>query len=501
MAFAILNKYKETDKVAIFVDIPVTGGNVLHAIINKNYNILNWNLGIPWSPGLPEKEKSKMEVIRGHHSFGAHKYLPQKKYTYMTILRDPIERVISTFYHVRKTKECTEHDLFNQLTLYEYVTRKDLDYFTSNLQTRYLSENYECNLEVAKNNLKNYFSIVGIMERFKDTLYIIEKELCWQTHYEDIDITQNRPDMKKVPKEIIQIIKEKNQKDIELYQFANNLLDEKIYQLKEKKKIIIVNIPFNICKLEEMNIPYDDYGMTPACLTKEWIDYRISIFMKFTLKSLKAQTNQNFLAFIRYSENTKNMIEEALSNYPLLPYNIKFVTSIEYTKTVLEIIKEYDYLYEVGMSSDDMYHRSFIQQLVDYNPKKDTKVLICQNGYIYDSIQNRMAKYFNYSSTFNCFIYHVSDYLKGTRHIINGFESAIKLPHELIQKVNYINHSHEYNTAFLFDEEIDRWPKANGDVWINNKDQLALFGDEIKDKNEIKNILKEFIESEHYKII
>lgn len=497
MAFAILNEKNETDSVAIFIDIPLTGGDAIHHIINNHYNINYLNFGIYWSCDIPIEQKKRIEVIRGHENFGIHKCLPHKKYTYMTMLRDPIERVISTFYYIRATKECIEHDLFNQITLYDYVTRKDLDYLTCNLQTRYLSDSYSDNLESAKYNLKNFFNVVGIAERLNDTLFIIEKELSWKVdNYKNINTLFTKQSLSEIDIEIINIIKEKNQNDIMLYNFASTLLDEKIQSLNKTKKII-VNIPFNICKLEDMSIPYDNYGITPECLTQEWIDYRINIFMNFTLKSLKAQTNQDFFTFIRYSEQTKNIIKQALENYSPLPNNIKFVTTTEYNNIVKEIIKTYDYLYEVTLSSDDMYHKSFIQQLVNYKPKPDTQVLICQNGYIYDSIQNRMAKYFNYSSTFNCFVYSVKDYLSGKRYDLNGFESAIKLPYEIIEKPNYINHSHKINTAFLFDEEITRWPKANGDVWINNQGQLALFGEEIIDKNEIKNILREFIDIEN----
>ena len=41
-----------------------------------------------------------MQVFKGHMPFGIHKRLPQD-YTYITFLRDPIERVVSAYYFAR----------------------------------------------------------------------------------------------------------------------------------------------------------------------------------------------------------------------------------------------------------------------------------------------------------------------------------------------------------------------------------------------------------------
>lgn len=63
-----------------------------------------------------------------------------------------------------------------------------------------------------------------------------------------------------------------------------------------------------------------------------------------------------------------------------------------------------DYIYIVRLDSDDLYHKTYIQQLHDYKPKKDTEVLINKNGYLYDSITGRIDLYYHFSSNF-MFIY------------------------------------------------------------------------------------------------
>ena len=489
MSFAnlTLNKYAEIP--VLYLDIPVTGGELIHSIIAYHYK----DFGIQWDPKFDDEMKKRISVIRGHFAFGLHNQLPQYDYKYITILRNPIERVIATYNFIRSNKDCAEHQDFKKLSFNEYVTNPNYDYLTSNVQTKYLSTNFDNNLDSAQCNLLNHFSLVGISERLDETLSILDKQFHWKlpmSRFSNNAAAARREN--NVPKELLEILYEKNSNDLLLYRFSNDFLDQKLSQINLNKKIII-NIPLNIYNLSDMNIPYHNYGITNKCFDKDWIKYRIHIFMNYTLKSLKAQTFKDYHAFIRYQPETSNIVENALKEYPTLAPNIKFIPSSEYTKHVSTLINQNDILYEVGLSSDDMYHKSFLSQLATYVPKNDTQVLICQNGYIYDSTQNRMAKYFNYSSTFNCLIYKACDYLNGFRYKLDGFESAIKLKHEILKRPNYINHSHENNTAFWFDEEITRWPKAKGDVWINNEGQLALFGEEILDKEEIKKILQGFI--------
>lgn len=231
----ISNKKKETDNVIIFVHIPKTGGATLCAILEKEYKDYYdiQRVKIPMSKYLQQDQTKKLEVIRGHFGFGIHKLLPQKKYTYITILRDPIERVISAYYYIRRSKPHKLHDLLNKITLNKFVTNRNFHHQTFNMQTRMLTGNSGTDLEIAKKNLKNYFSIVGITERYDETLYVMKKKYGWKIdNYRKRNVTLNRPSVKKIPKETIEIIKKKNQNDIELYQFANKLLNNQLQQLK-----------------------------------------------------------------------------------------------------------------------------------------------------------------------------------------------------------------------------------------------------------------------------
>lgn len=206
------------------------------------------------------------------------------------------------------------------------------------------------------------------------------------------------------------------------------------------KKKIIINSSFNTL-----------FKNNKERLTKDWIDTRISIFMKYTMRSLKSQTNQDFIAMLKYEDSTDSIIKEALNHYKKLPNNIQFVKNSEYDAKISKAIKGYEYLYLVRIDSDDMYHISYVQQLHDYRPKENTVTLINQNGYIYDITQNRIARWSRNSPPFYTLIYKVRDYLAGTRYkLIGGHPGAIKLPHEIISKSNFMVTFHGNNTSTEF---------------------------------------------------
>ncbi|MDQ0857340.1 hypothetical protein [Bacillus sp. V2I10] len=253
------------------------------------------------------------------------------------------------------------------------------------------------------------------------------------------------------------------------------------------KKKLIIRIPFN------------NIGANEESFTKEWIERRISIFMNYTLKSLKGQSSQDYLALVLYNPKTEDKIKTALNNHRPLPNNVRFIPSQLFEAVVKNTIKGSDLLYEVHLESDDMYHQSFIEVLLKHTHKKNTAALIPQYGYVYDSIQNRLGRFFFWKPSFGAFIYNVNDYLKGKRYEL-GWRGALKLPYEFIcvKEPIWINHIHSKNTGISFNKILSWQVKAyigdcNLDPWTDSEKPRAHFGPEITDKKEIKRILEKFI--------
>jgi hypothetical protein len=240
------------------------------------------------------------------------------------------------------------------------------------------------------------------------------------------------------------------------------------------RKKIVINSNFNVV------------GVVPnrnEIITKEWIDYRMELFMKYTMKSFKNQTNQNFIYLLKYDESTEELINNALGKYESLPDNIQFVTGDLFKKKILEDIDNYDYVYLTRIDADDMLRIDYVNQLYDYSPKEGTAVLINQNGYIYDSNKNNILKISYLCPPFYTLVYASQVIKKKINNyaIAAGHIPYYNLPHELMAEYNYIWHIHGKNTLNPYRRFCDGYGL---DIDMNNL---------IKDESSVNEILKSFI--------
>lgn len=196
---------------------------------------------------------------------------------------------------------------------------------------------------------------------------------------------------------------------------------------------------------------FNDRQWDPNRLTAEWINRRMKIFMSYTCKSIKRQTNQDFLHLIRYDPDSEELIHEALSCYEKLPENIRFVQrGGEYGKAIKAYIEGSNQYFQIRLDSDNMYQHKFLEHLHQYQPAVDTQILINQGGYIYDAINLRLAHFFHPSPSFYTFIYNIDQYLSGERYAIKTHGDAIKLKHELLPDGNFIVLVHDCNVSNTF---------------------------------------------------
>lgn len=89
----------------IFLHIPKTGGSTLRSIIHRQYaddKIFTikplYDKSIRKFKTLPDICKKEYAVVQGYMGFGLNNDIPQRC-AYITILRDPIERVLSNYYY------------------------------------------------------------------------------------------------------------------------------------------------------------------------------------------------------------------------------------------------------------------------------------------------------------------------------------------------------------------------------------------------------------------
>lgn len=206
-----------------------------------------------------------------------------------------------------------------------------------------------------------------------------------------------------------------------------------------KDKIIVIRIPFSVRNQKrELNI--------------EWNKVRIKMFVNYTLKSLKAQVNQDFITLVKCRDDMINFIMGEINKITTLPDNVIFIRASKEMAYLKKAITGYKYFYYVRLDSDDMYHKTYINMLHEYRPKKDTQALINQKGYIYDLISKRMAKFGYESPPYFVLVYKTEDYLKGFNYPLpEGHGSAKRLKYEALGENNFMTVLHTHNKSSSFE--------------------------------------------------
>lgn len=221
-----------------------------------------------------------------------------------------------------------------------------------------------------------------------------------------------------------------------------------------KKKIVIYS---NFNTPNYMNSPYLKES-SKKILNEDWINSRMDIFYQFTLESLIGQTNQNFTAVYNYTDLSEELVLKSIKNHGALPDNILFVPRSKYAETIDKLTLGYDQLYLTKLDSDDMYINTFVDTLHNLEPKEDTEVLICNYGYMYNTITNEMAKIWHTSASFHSYIYKLNkekikyDSLDLTplQLLDESHFSALKHKYEYLPGYNFIWIIHNNNSSTRF---------------------------------------------------
>ena len=235
---------RRDDRTVIFLHIPKTAGSALRDIIRKNYRKteiydfpdMDAREAMEQFSLLPDSQRGSYRAVMGHMWFGLHETLPRPS-TYLTLLREPVERTVSHYHFVRRTRGHYLHRTVTdrQLSIGEYVS-SGISTELDNGQTRLVAgaqdeERYPfgaCTEELlgqACENLQNRFSVVGLQERFNETLLLLERMLGWRTRQTRKNVTRRRPTVEELTDEEREIIEAHNCLDRRLYDFAVKLFE------------------------------------------------------------------------------------------------------------------------------------------------------------------------------------------------------------------------------------------------------------------------------------
>jgi len=178
-------------------------------------------------------------LLQGHLRFGVHEQLARECW-YLTLVRDPVERVASLYHWFRERERAAPsgNPLRQQLLNLplKQVLEKGIWKEFSNGQTRRIAgmdprygDNHNQLIKQALDNIERYFIFVGTQERYEESLRVLSSLFSWP------EVASRRSRARGIARETdtedadtIALIHELNILDDRLFRYANKFLDRDI---------------------------------------------------------------------------------------------------------------------------------------------------------------------------------------------------------------------------------------------------------------------------------
>jgi len=229
--------------VVLFLHIPKAGGSTLGEYVYNQCCAPNANADDPLSAGVAYLEygflkpdelvvpehvvnllgRRDLRAVIGHFWFGLHEHVA-RPCRYITLLRDPLERVVSLYYFAK---------LQDTMSLEEFARNPPFRE-VENDQTRRIAgvnplvgECTQAMLNLARENLLRHFDVVGTTERMDETLAQLNVKLGWNREVGSYprNVNTERPKSSVLTPAAVDAIRARNELDYELWRYASELLD------------------------------------------------------------------------------------------------------------------------------------------------------------------------------------------------------------------------------------------------------------------------------------
>jgi hypothetical protein len=180
------------ERTLVFLHIPKTAGMSVRAVLSERcdrrraFRCVHPGVGLEQLRRMPAARRDALELVEGHLPYGVHRLL-RRPATYMTFLRNPVERLLSFYSYVREQPSHYLHRdvVAGGLSLGDCIRRRvttELD----NMMVRQLTspgslwlpfgQVSSAMLDEARRHLDR-FAFVGITERLDESISLLRSSL------------------------------------------------------------------------------------------------------------------------------------------------------------------------------------------------------------------------------------------------------------------------------------------------------------------------------------
>lgn len=207
---------------------------------------------------LPEEERARPRLIVGHFTYGLHEAVPRPS-TYVTLLREPVALVRSQYQHVRRHPGHLLHERAKAYPDLRTYIESGLSLEMDNSQTRALAGDTEtpfgaCTpsmLARAKEHLEHAFRVVGITERFDESLVLMRLAFGWdRLRYVPINVDRSRREP--LSEADLELVRTRNGLDLDLYEWASRRFQATVEAIED--------FPTLVASFRRANASYRPWG-------------------------------------------------------------------------------------------------------------------------------------------------------------------------------------------------------------------------------------------------
>jgi hypothetical protein len=197
---------------------------------------------------LGTEQAARLTLVYGHFGFGVHSWIP-RPCTYLTVLREPTSRVVSCYRHAVDLRHRRDLAELPAIGLRGFVETERIypPYHVDNGQIRALcgsrgalpeipkGEVQRHHLERAKAALEDCFSVVGLTERFDETVVLIRKTFGWRLPLVYAASNPSRHVIaRELDEDLMQLIARMNALDLELYEWCRRRFERRLADIGDE---------------------------------------------------------------------------------------------------------------------------------------------------------------------------------------------------------------------------------------------------------------------------